>query len=73
MWGRNEVFFYRSMIVMSGATRPDAHAAAVRSEVILHGNCFVFHVLSFKDRIVVGSGGACGSMTFRGCSRALSF
>ena len=31
------------MIVISGATRPEAQAAAVTSEVTLHGRFFVFH------------------------------
>ena len=34
---------YRSMIVISGATRREALAAAVRSEVILHGRFLVCH------------------------------
>lgn len=31
------------MIVISGATRPEAQAAAVRSEVTRHGKFLVFH------------------------------
>ena len=34
---------YRSMIVMAGETRPEAQAAAVRSEVIRHGKLTEFH------------------------------
>lgn len=34
---------YRSMIVISGETRPEAHAAAVTSEVTRHGRSLVFH------------------------------
>ena len=33
---------YRSMMVMRGETRPDAQAAAVKSDAIRHGKFFVF-------------------------------
>lgn len=33
---------YRSRIVMRGETRPEAQAAAVKSDVIRHGKFFVF-------------------------------
>ena len=62
---------HRSMIVMSGATRPEAQAAAVTSEVIRHGKIFVFHSEPFKARIEVDFAEARGKMTFRGCSTAV--
>lgn len=34
---------YRSIIVMMGATRPEAHAAEVMSERNRHGRSLVFH------------------------------
>ena len=34
---------YRSRMVMSGETRPEAQTAAVKSERIRHGRLFVFH------------------------------
>ena len=33
---------YLSMMVIQGETRPEAHAAAVKSEVTRHGRFFVF-------------------------------
>lgn len=47
---------YRSMIVINGATRPEAQAAAVISEVILHGRFFVFHSEPLRERTEVGFG-----------------
>ena len=35
---------YRSMIVITGATKPEAQAAAVISEVTRHGKSLVFHL-----------------------------
>lgn len=46
---------YRSMIVIRGATRPEAQAAAVRSEVIRQGRSAVFHL-----RSAFGGGGRAG-------------
>ena len=40
---------YRSMIVMRGAMRPDAHAAEARSEVTRQGSFSVFHLVSFIE------------------------
>lgn len=41
---------YRSMMAMKGETSPEAHAAAVKSDVTLHGRSFVF-----QDSTVGGS------------------
>ena len=38
------------MMVMSGETKPDAHAAAARSDVIRHGRSAVFHFDSFEEK-----------------------
>lgn len=35
---------YRSMMVIRGETRPEAQAAAVKSETTRHGKLFVFQV-----------------------------
>ena len=52
------------MIVIRGATRPDAQAAAVISEVTLHGKPLVFHPVLFGGRTRVGFGGGWGRMIF---------
>ena len=49
------------MMVMSGATEPDAQAAAVTSEVIRHGRSFVFHCCSWKG--MMEGGLLCGRET----------
>ena len=42
---------YRSMILISGETKPDAQVAAVRSEATRHGRLLVFHCDdSFKGK-----------------------
>ena len=41
-------------MVIIGATQPDAHAAAVTSEVIRHGKFFVFHSCSRKGMMEGG-------------------
>lgn len=38
------------MMVIRGETKPDAHAAAVRSEVTRHGRSLVFQVDSFNGK-----------------------
>ena len=50
------------MMVMRGATEPDAQAAAVTSEVIRHGRSFVFHFCSWKG-MMEGGGLLCGRET----------
>lgn len=51
-WGGN-----RSMIVIRGATRPEAQAAAVMSEVIRQGRSAVFHLRSgFGGGVMRASG-----------------
>jgi len=47
---------YRSIIVISGATRPEAQAAAVKSDVIRHGRSLIFHFCGLKGRTVEGFG-----------------
>lgn len=63
---------YRSMIVISGATRPEAQAAAVTSDVIRHGRFVVVHVCGLKGRTWEDFEGARGRTTFGARSRALS-
>ena len=45
------------MMVIRGATRPEAQAAEVTSDVIRHGRSLVFHLGSWKEAIegLVGS------------------
>ena len=51
---------YRSIMVISGETKPDAHAAAVRSDVTRHGRSAVFHFESFSGRAFEVMLPACG-------------
>ena len=51
------------MMVMRGATEPDAQAAAVTSEVIRHGRSFVFHSCSWKGMMEEGLLCGRGTMT----------
>lgn len=46
---------YRSMMAMKGETSPEAHAAAVKSDVTLHGRSFVFQHSTFGGSLDVGS------------------
>ena len=57
------------MIVISGATRPEAQAAAVMSEVILHGKFLALYFEPYKGRIEVDLEGAFERMTFGVCSK----
>ena len=57
------------MIVISGATKPEAQAAAVMSEVTLHGRFLALYFEPYKGRIEVE--GAFERMTFGGCSKVL--
>ena len=41
---------YRSIMVISGETKPAAHAAAARSDVIRHGRLAVFHFDSWSGK-----------------------
>lgn len=48
---------YRSIMVISGATRPEAQAAAVTSDVILQGSSRVLRFCGLKKRPGLGSEG----------------
>ena len=50
-------------MVIKGATRPEAQAAAVTSEATRHGRFFVFNSRSLKGMIEEGFEGARGTMT----------
>ena len=51
-------------MVMRGETRPDAQAAAVKSEVTRHGKMVVFQTWDLRGSAAVGAGGGRGRMTF---------
>ena len=57
---------YLSMMVIQGETRPEAQAAAVRSDVIRHGKFFVFQLWDLRGITAIGAGGGRGRMTFGG-------
>ena len=57
---------YLSMMVIQGETRPEAHVAAVRSDVIRHGRFFVFQSWDLRGITAVGAGGGRGRMAFGG-------
>lgn len=56
----------RSMMVMRGETRPEAQAAAVKSEVTRHGKFFVFQLSDLSGSSAVGAAGGRGWMTVGG-------
>ena len=60
-------------MVMRGATRPEAQAAAVTSVVTRHGRSLVFRLCSLRGMIEGGFGGARETMTFGGASSWFSF
>ena len=55
---------HRSMIVIRGETRPEAHAAAVISDVNRHGKLSVFQALLLSGKILVDLETGRGKMTF---------
>ena len=50
---RRKAGTYRSITVMSGATKPEAHVAAVMSAVVRHGRSLVFHLVLFGGKTLV--------------------
>ena len=60
-------------MVMRGATRPEAQAAAVTSVVTRHGRSLVFHLCSLRGITEGGFGGARETMMFGGASIWFSF
>ena len=57
---------YRSMMAMKGETSPEAHAAAVKSDVTLHGKSFVFQDSTVCGNLDAGSERARGEATMFG-------
>lgn len=65
---------YRSIIVIKGETRPEAHAAAVMSEPTRHGRCSVFQSGFERGAVDVDAGGVRGeSMDLGGLRKGASF
>ena len=54
------------MIAMKGETSPEAHAAAVKSDVTLHGRSFVFQDSTVCGSFDAGTGRARGEATMFG-------
>ena len=55
---------YRSIMVMRGETRPEAQAAAVKSEKMRHDRLLVFHSRDLRESIVFGAWDGRGIMMF---------
>ena len=51
---------------MKGETRPEAHVAAVKSDMMRHGKFWVFQSLEVRGFMVLGGGGGRGRMRFGG-------